>query len=452
MRKAQKEQAENFIDLLDQAHDEIRKAVSEGNRDVALHLLTQCQDGAISLGELIEKTEGEGFATIALLEDYCELIYETHEAVLQEQTVNAGKIHKNLRRSLIKIKNSVRSDIRVRREAVFLPYKASMWDSLESIWKAAEEDPDCDAYVIPIPYYDKNPDGSFRELHYEGGEYPKYVPVVWYQNYDFEKHRPDMVFIHNPYDDCNYVTSVHPSFYSSVLKQYTDQLVYVPYFILGEPDPDKEESLEKLEHFVTLPGVYNADKVIVQSEAMRRAYIKILTREAGAKTKSVWKEKILGLGSPKFDKVAETISADVEIPESWRRLIEKPDGSRKKVVFYNTSVVALLEHNEKMLEKMRYVFGVFQENQEEVALLWRPHPLVKATIESMRPSLWKEYEKLLAWYQAQGFGIYDDTADLNRAIEISDAYYGDASSVVQLYRKTGKPVMMQTMEMFATDA
>ncbi len=446
MRKAQKEQAENFIDLLDQAHDEIRKAVSEGNRDVALHLLTQCQDGAISLGELIEKTEGEGFATIALLEDYCELIYETHEAVLQEQTVNAGKIHKNLRRSLIKIKNSVRSDIRVRREAVFLPYKASMWDSLESIWKAAEEDPDCDAYVIPIPYYDKNPDGSFRELHYEGGEYPKYVPVVWYQNYDFEKHRPDMVFIHNPYDDCNYVTSVHPSFYSSVLKQYTDQLVYVPYFILGEPDPDKEESLEKLEHFVTLPGVYNADKVIVQSEAMRRAYIKILTREAGAKTKSVWKEKILGLGSPKFDKVAETISADVEIPESWRRLIEKPDGSRKKVVFYNTSVVALLEHNEKMLEKMRYVFGVFQENQEEVALLWRPHPLVKATIESMRPSLWKEYEKLLAWYQAQGFGIYDDTADLNRAIEISDAYYGDASSVVQLYRKTGKPVMMQDVE------
>ena len=23
--------------------------------------------------------------------------------------------------------------------------------------------PDCDAYVIPIPYYDKNPDGSFKE-------------------------------------------------------------------------------------------------------------------------------------------------------------------------------------------------------------------------------------------------------------------------------------------------
>ena len=447
MRKAQKEQAEGLVSLLAQAHEEIRKAATAGNTDLALGLLAQCQDGDISLGDLIEKTEGEGFSTISLLEAYCELLYQIHESFLQEANESkAGKAYKNLRKMLIRIENSVRSDIRVRREAVFLPYKASMWDSLESIWKAADEDPDCDAYVIPIPYYDKNPDGSFRELHYEGGEYPKHVPVVWYQDYDFEARRPDMVFIHNPYDDCNFVTSVHPSFYSSVLKQYTERLVYVPYYVLGEPDPDREESLEKLEHFVTVPGVYNADRVIVQSEAMRRAYIKILTRAAGIETKSTWKEKILGLGSPKFDKVAGTASSDVEIPESWRRVIEKADGSRKKIVFYNTSVVALLEHNEKMLEKMRHVFEVFRENQEEVALLWRPHPLVKATIESMRPALWKAYEKQLAWYQAQGFGIYDDTADLNRAIEISDAYYGDASSVVKLYQSTGKPVMIQDAE------
>ena len=93
----------------------------------------------------------------------------------------------------IRIANSIAHDVEVCREVVFLPYKASMWDSLESVWKAADEDPGCDAYVIPIPYYDKNPDGSFRELHYEGGEYPKDVPVVWYEDYDFEKRRPDMM-------------------------------------------------------------------------------------------------------------------------------------------------------------------------------------------------------------------------------------------------------------------
>ena len=125
------------------------------------------------------------------------------------------------------------------------------------------------------------------------------------------------------------------------------------------------------------------------------------------------------------------------------RVIKKPDGSWKRVIFYNTSVVALLEHNEKMLEKLAHVLAMFRKNQDEVALLWRPHPLIKATLESMRPGLWEAYKSLVDQYRSAGWGIYDDTADVDRAIAISDAYYGDASSVVQLYQKTGKPLMMQ---------
>ena len=106
----------------------------------------------------------------------------------------------------------------------------------------------------------------------------------------------------------------------------------------------------------------------------------------------------------------------------------------------------MLAHNEKMLTKIEYVFRVFNENQDEVALLWRPHPLIKATIESMRPQLWIEYEKIVKKYIQEGWGIYDDTADMNRAIKISDAYYGDHSSIVQLYQQTGKPIMIQNVD------
>ena len=109
-----------------------------------------------------------------------------------------------------------------KKEVVFLPYKASMWDSLESVWQAAEEDGQCDAYVIPIPYYDKNPDGSLGEMHYEGEEYPEYVPIVSWKEYDISEHYPDVIYIHNPYDNWNYVTTVHPDFYASKLCQYTD--------------------------------------------------------------------------------------------------------------------------------------------------------------------------------------------------------------------------------------
>ena len=127
-------------------------------------------------------------------------------------------------------------------------------------------------------------------------------------------------------------------------------------------------------------------------------------------------------------------------------VIRRPDGSWKKIIFYNTTVTALLQYNEQYLEKMRDVFRVFKENVEEVALLWRPHPLIQATIESMRPELWEEYRELVEEYKAEGWGIYDDSAELDRAIALSDAYYGDHSSLVQLCQQAGMPVMIQDVE------
>lgn len=450
MRKHQKQQAENLLSQMKEAHEQIKKYIGQGSTEQAMGLLEDCQNGAITIGNLIENTEGEGHPTIPFLEEYCELVYQIYQNLAENRKeINSNKFMKMLQQKLIKIANSVKKDIPVRTEAVFLPYKASMWDSLESIWRAADEDPDCDAYVVPIPYYDKNPDGSFREMHYEGSQYPDYVPVTDYKKYDFQARRPDVIFIHNPYDSCNYVTSVPPFFFSDNLKKMTEKLVYIPYFVLGEIKPDEEERIEGMKHFVTTPAVFNAHKVIVQSEDMAQVYIKVLldaTNNHSEAAKAYWKNKILGLGSPKFDKVENTKREDIRIPEEWLERIQKPDGTWKKVIFYNTGITALLQYNEKMLEKIKQVFGIFKEYQDEAVLLWRPHPLIKATVESMRPQLGVEYEKLVKDYREEGWGIYDDTADVDRAIGISDAYYGDASSVVQMYQKTGRPIMIQNVD------
>ena len=64
----------------------------------------------------------------------------------------------------------------------------------------------------------------------------------------------------------------------------------------------------------------------------------------------------------------------------------------------------------------------------------------------MRPALWDRYNSITEKYKSDGWGIYDDSADLDRAIVLSDAYYGDQSSVVQLYKSTGKPIMIQNTE------
>lgn len=451
MKKADKKKAEEFAGVMQRAHVAVKKMLEANNRASALELLEQCQNYAISLGQQIESVEGEGFVTVTLLEGYCELVYQIYEEVLNLPRLNANAVHNRLSKELIKVGNSIRNDIHVRTEAVFLPYKASMWDSLESVWRAADEDPDCDAYVIPIPYYDKNPDGSFRQVHDERDQYPEDVPITNFEDYDFAERRPDMIFIHNPYDDCNYVTSVAPFFYAKNLKQFTDKLVYIPYFVLGEIDPDNEEALKGIEHFCVTPGVLYADKVIVQSEAMRQAYIKILTKAAGKHTKKHWEERILGTGSPKMDKVLNTKREDIKIPPEWMKILQKPDGSLKKVILYNTGLTAFLQQGEQSLKKIRDVFRIFYENREEVALLWRPHPLLLETIHSMRPQLQAEYEGIVDKYRADGWGIYDDTADLDRAIALCDAYYGDGSSVVQLCQEAGKPVMIQDVQIISEE-
>lgn len=445
MRKTQRTQAEKLVKLLGKAHDEIRTAMETKNIPTALSLLEQCQQGAIRLGELIEENEGEGFITISMLEDYCEQIYEVHEEIVTERLADTDKACRDLGESLLQIENSILNDIKLNYEVVFLPYKASMWDSLESVWKAANEDPNCKVYVIPIPFFYKNPDGSYREMNYEGNQYPCYVPITRYDEFDFEQHRPDMIFIHNPYDEYNHAVSVHPFFFSSNLKKYTNNLIYIPYFILDEIDPCDSRAVESMEHFVWMPGVVNADKVIVQSPNLRQAYIDFLSKNAGANTREIWEKKILGMGSPKMDKMHNVRKEDIEVPEKWLRIIRKPDGSWRKIILYHTSVSTLFQYNMQMLIKIQGVFKRFWESRKEIALLWYPHPLIKTSVVSSCPQLWAQYQKIEKQYKAEEWGIYVDSSDIGKAVLLSDAYYGDAGSVAQLCRIANKAIMIQSV-------
>ena len=331
MRKAQKKQIEDLLALLEQAHNEIKRLVENKNFSGAMELLGQCQDSAVQVGELIEKTEGETAPTIVKLEEYCETLYEIHEELSAGTVAVPAKLYKRLRKSLILVQNSVKNDIKIRLEMVFMPYKVSMWDSLESVWMAADADPDCDAYVVPIPYYDKKQDGSFGAFHYEGNQFPDYVPVTHYDAYDVVKRQPDAVFIHNPYDHLNRVTSVDPRFYSYELKKHTECLVYIPYFSTSGGMSEAQSSCI---------AYYFADYIIIQAEKFRKFYDPELPQE-----------KLAAFGSPKFDKVIRLCQNPPEPPAEWK---EKMAG--KKVYFYNTSINGLLGDTKRFMRKMEYVF------------------------------------------------------------------------------------------------
>lgn len=425
MRKMHKRQIEDFIKLLEQAHLEIKKAVNAQEYDVAMDLLGQCQEGAIGIGNLIEKEEGEGFVTIPYVESYCETAYGLYEELRQQQelnqtenrVINGNRIYKKLRKSLIRIENSVKYDIHSRMEVVFLPYKASMWDSLESVWQAADADPDCDAYVVPIPYYERNADGTLGTYHYEGNDLPDYVPVVPYDTYAIETRKPDAVYIHNPYDQGNYVTSIDPRFYSSKLKDYTDCLVYIPYYSTAGGMSEGQALCE---------AYFHVDYIVVQSRRIMKFF-----------DPAVPEEKFLPLGSPKFDRVIRMCANPPEAPKQWK---EKMDGRR--VYFYNTSIGGMLGNTEIFLKKMEYVFSCF-EGREDACLLWRPHPLLESTFDSMRPEYRPWYDRLKKKFVDENLGIYDDTPDITSTIALSDAYLGDiGTSVTSLFGIVGKPLFV----------
>lgn len=299
----------------------------------------------------------------------------------------------------------------------FLPYKSSMWDSLESVYLAAKDDPNCEAYVMPIPYYDRNPDGSLGKMHYEGVQFPADIPITDYRQVDLQVVQPDILYIHNPYDYANYVTTIDPAYYSDKLKSYCKLLVYIPYYITSGAMGEGQALCPVYEH---------ADYIVVQSESLRHFF-----------DKSVPLSKIVGLGSPKSDRVIRLCKNPPPAPMGWQ---EKMAG--KKVYFYNTSLAGMLENTAVFFNKMRYVFKTFAAHPE-VCLLWRPHPLMMATLESIRKPFVAEYEALRDYFIEHDLGIYDDTPEIETAIAYSDAYIGDGgTSVTALFGVAGKPLFI----------
>lgn len=416
-------------------HAVIGQAFLQGDGNHVGPLLAQCQEEALWIGNAIEAERVFDQGIIHKLEEYCEDLY-----LISEGRAEAS-VWQKLNQYVTDVREYITHRTTERLEVAFFPYKASMWDSLESVWMAADRDAACDAYVVPVPYFDKNPDGSVSAMHDETDLFPDYVPVVRWDEYDVASRRPDIMYIHNPYDQANKVTTIHPDFYAKELKKHTDLLVYIPYFVCMD-------SLVPA-HFCVLPGTMHADRVIVQSEKAREIYIREFQKfeeEFSCRGKfGDPQEKFVALGSPKYDKVTSAEKEDMEIPEDWLAKIMRPDGSRRNVLLYNTSVTQLLEGEERVLKKIRSVLALLK-GREDLALLWRPHPLSQTTYAAMRPKWMDEYLKIVEEYRSENWGIYDDTPDLHRAIAVSDAYYGDISSLVDLYRLTGKPIMIQSTE------
>ncbi len=449
MSRIVRKQLLSIGEALKEANQELRNMIYEKHWEEMTALLTECQEAAITMGNAIEAVFGVGHETVRCLEEYCETIYHIAEHIgSPEESI---KYLMQADGQLAAVEKLMEAEIPDRLEIAFFPCRAAEWDCLHSIYMAARQDKDCDAYCVPIPYYSLSPDGTWGES-YEGNEdYPQDVQITGWNEYEFEVRKPDIIFIHDAKDGMGTDGRTDPRFYSDNLRGYTERLVYVPHYVLTDIKSDMRNGLERMRRSCAWPGIAFADTVIVESEAMsslyKNEYIKNLDAKGIMADQTELDQKIIALGTPKTDEAAEADSRDIVMPAEWKEILLHPDGKRKKAVLYQISINNLLSEGEALLDKLDNVLMDFKEKRE-VALWWRTPCLIKDMLQKMRPELWDRYRKTAEEYKRQGWGIYDDTDDQVRAIAATDAYYGDWNSVIWTYEESGKPVMLQNKEIF----
>lgn len=405
---------ERFQKTLESITNLCNRLLSVNEDDVRLQILTNCQEAVITLGEKLENSNNpidvkkiEELQIIKKLEEFCEQVYLCSQECTQHRIVSMKGLIAQVSIALEHIPRTYR--------IAFLPYKASMWDSLESIWRCFAADERCETSVVPIPYFEANRQMNQWDTCYEGDMYPEDVPVVYFQDYLLGDKKPDVVFVHNPFDQHNHVSMVHPAYHSEELKKHCDKLVYVPYFV---------NSGFLSEDYNELPLLYRSDYLVLQSERMKETCKGF-----------PYYDRVLPFGSPKFDKVIRLNKEGVTPPEEWNM-----DLSNKTKLLLNTTLTDFLESGEKLMAKLHRFFEVVAQ-REDLVIVWRPHPLLEGAVKAMRPQFIEKYQELIDYFNDRHVGVFDRTADVSRAVVATDAYIGSHySSIIALFEVCNKPV------------
>ena len=326
-----------------------------------------------------------------------------------------------------------------KRQIAFVAYSAGMWDALASVYAEAMLDSEAEVHTIVVPWYEKDNEGKLTVKHDESAKFPDNIQLTHWEHYDYRLIRPDIVFCHNPYDNFNNISVIQPQFFIRAMRPFVRTLVYVPYFVSFNGWVPKDRLMSA--------GLDYADIVPMENERIRDQYLSVYKKFG--EDNNCWERmepgqgKFMVLGSPKFDRVKFPTPEDMAMPEAWKGVLMNDRQQKKPAIFYNISVQTFFDRPEKMLNKIESVLNIFKLRHEQIAFIWRPHPLYRESVAKAYPEGLARYDRLVAEFRTEQWGVYDDTSNMYRSMILSDMYYGDWSSVVTLYRLMGKPLMIQ---------
>lgn len=396
---------------------------------------------------ILKKKYGDYMKLVHTWDSHDYPFFESQKKIIENAGVDIKKYTDDYR-NYNQFKNKIeeiridkeKKDYKDKKMVVFMPFKAKYWNMMAGLWKEYERSGEYTLIAIPAPYYYKNIDGTVEKFN-DDKQYPEYVKIVSPENFDFDSEYVEKIIIQNPYDSYNATTTVHPQFYAKKLAMCTKELIYIPYFETEEINPSDMRAYVSMDSYVTMPGVVYSDKVIVQSEGIKELYVKKLSEYFGEETRDIWNTKIIGNGKH-YIEMENSDSKYDDIPEKCKGYIKKSDGSYKKVILYFICTNDVLENGHRVFDKIKRSMDTFLEYEDSVVPLMIFESNIDEILKMENPELLEDYNEI----KMNFIQYIVNENELDKAINLCDAFYGDAGSEAQLCRNSGKPVMIQNVE------
>lgn len=415
-----KERSEEYLKIINGKTTSIR----EGDKEVPIEM----QKVMIEFGTFIESVYGEGYGPVPVLEESCEILYDIH---------CGSKDTDRYEEAVEKLNSAVKESILDRRDIVFMPFAAKHWKYMEPLYKRYERDDRYSVHVIPVPYYYKAYDGAFTDEVFDPAKYPSSINIEDYRQVDIEGMHPEKIVIQNPFDEWNSVMSVLPEHYSGVLKKYTDELVYVPFFVTDDFTRECERDYINMDHYVCMPGVINADRIILQSDVIRNTYIEKLTGFIGSCNDETRKS------------LERKITADPELVCcGTEECAGGIDPEKRKTILFYTSISSLAEGGIRAVSKIQSALDIFAANSDRIRVIWitrcvsnLPASVDKATADGFKQAVKR--------FTDMNIGEYVEDPDIRKNDDLAascDAYYGEPSSVALSVFYGHKPLMIMNLD------
>ena len=431
--KSYKTMGEECLQELLTLKDQIINTYQMQESDVTVEAISVSQQLAIDFGTMLEQAGFEKHKIIGLLERYCEELYRLYQQCSAGGCAERGT--HDLSDIMQKIKQEWRENASSKEIALFLISYPGEWDNIRSLWEEKCRDMNTMPYLVILPWYNKDYDGSPMKWHtWSAGDFAEAAGLS-----DVEKKqildvkqltaeylellRPEQIYSQNPYDEWNPNISVPSLFYAVNLRKYTEELIYVSPYGKGELYGKDSREYENMQYYVTMPGVMYADRILLNSEDKKQWYIEKLAEAAGADTRAIWEQKIL---------VRKPKAADKQI--------------HKKRLLYGIGLGTYLEDPEAERRKIRNNLHIFEEHKDQIEVTIHLFPektgtawtVIKNEIrELIQETLGMPGRMNINWLPGEEQVLQYD---------LYDAYYGDPMPAVMKFYEEKKPVMIQNMQ------